>query len=306
MTAPAHEMHVERVRGRRDLTAVLAVTAAFLAVEVAGGIVSGSLALLADAGHMLHDVAALGLALFAMRFAERPATAEKTYGWYRVEILAALANGILLVLVAAGVAWEAARRLMDPPGVRGGLMLGVAVAGLCVNLGGAAILWRRRGDSPNLRAAFLHVVGDALGSVAAIVAAAAILGPGWNAADPLASAGIAVLIAVSALGLLRHTVNVLLEGTPAHIDLPGVRAAMLDVPGVASVHDLHIWTLTTGFVALSAHSVVYDDRPPQDVLVALREALREGFGIEHATIQLERPGWPDEEVHCGGDPRCLP
>lgn len=284
---------------------MLGLTSAFLVVEVIGGLVSGSLALLADAAHMLHDVAALGLALFAMRFAERPATPEKTFGWYRLEILAALANGILLLVITLGIAWEAVSRAMDPPVVEGGLMLAVGLAGLAVNVVGAGILWRRRGDSPNLRAAFLHVLGDALGSLAAIVAAVAILAAGLYVADTIASGAIAVLIAVSAVGLLRHTVNVLLESTPPHIDLAGVRAAMLEIPGTTSVHDLHIWMLTTGFVALSAHAVL-DGPESQEVLVRLREALRGRFGIEHATIQLEGPDWADEDVHCTGDPRCLP
>ncbi|MGH9268716.1 MAG: cation diffusion facilitator family transporter, partial [Acidimicrobiales bacterium] len=167
-------------------------------------------------------------------------------------------------------------------------------------------LWRRRAESLNLRAAFLHVIADALGSLAALAAAGVILTTGWRLADPLAGAAIAALIALSAFRLLRNTVNVLLEATPPHIELPRVRAAMLEIPGVASVHDLHIWTLTTRFVALSAHAVIGGEREPQDALGRIRQVLRDRFGIEHVTIQMERGDWAEEEVHCVGDPRCLP
>ncbi|MGH2705028.1 MAG: cation diffusion facilitator family transporter [Actinomycetota bacterium] len=306
MATSVEQISRSRAAGRRDLGMVLGITGGFLLVEVVAGIVSGSLALLADAGHMLHDAAALGLALVAMRFAERPATPEKTYGWYRIDILAALANGVLLVVVTVGVVWEALHRLTNPPHVRGGLMLSVAVAGLLVNVAAAAILWSRRGESPNLRAAFLHVISDALGSVAVILAAAVILTTRWELADPVASAAIALLIGFSAFRLLRHTLNVLLEATPQHIDLGHVRATMLAIDGVGSVHDLHIWTLTTRFVALSAHAVVEEGWSTQDVLGTIRQTLGERFGIEHVTVQLERADWEDEDVHCVGDPRCLP
>lgn len=299
------EADSQRRQSGRALEAALWITTGFLIVEAAGGWISGSLALLADAGHMLHDVAALGLALFAMRMANRPATARRTYGWHRAEILAALANAVMLLVVTGGVLVEAFRRLGNPPPVRPGLMLGVAVAGLAANAAVARVLWHRRTESMNLRGAFLHVVADGLGSAAAIAAAVVILTTGWTVADPVVSVLIGALIAFSGVRLLRQTLNVLLEATPPGIDLGEVRDAMLAVPGVASVHDLHVWMLTSRFVALSAHAVV-DGARMQDALVALRETLKSRFGIDHTTIQMERPEWPDEDVHCEGDPRCLP
>jgi cobalt-zinc-cadmium efflux system protein len=284
-----HGGEAVRQRNRRALAAALAITAAFAAVEAAGGILTGSLALLADAGHMVIDVLALSLSLFAAWMAGRPSTPRKTYGYYRAEILAALLNGAVLVGVAALVCWEAIGRLSDPPQVDSGPMLVVATAGLVANLVSGAILLGAGGESLNVRGALLHVFGDILGSVGAIAAGAVLLATGWGQADPVASLLIASLILVGAWRLLRETVDVLLEGTPAHIDMTELERAMVSVPGVATVHDVHVWTVTSGFVAMSGHAELDGSRDAHSVLDTLTETLTGRFNISHVTIQPE-PG----------------
>lgn len=274
-----------RSRGRLVLT--LALTVGFLVVEVAGGLLTGSLALLADAGHMATDAGGLGLALFAIWVAGRPPTPEKTYGFYRAEILAALVNGLVLLGVAAGILVEAWRRLGEPPAVLAGPMLAVAAAGLGVNLVGAALLRGHAAHSLNVRGAYLHVLGDALASVAVLVAAVLIMLTGWTLADPLASAGIALLIVPRTWRLLGQAVNVLLEGVPPHLDLAEIAEAMRGVAGVRRVHDLHVWTLTSGREAMSAHVVVADVAESDRLLRELHAVLHARFGIDHTTIQLE-------------------
>ncbi len=283
-TAHAHDF---RRQDRRSLRLAIAVVVCFLIVEVAGGWLSGSLALLADAGHMATDLAALALALFALRLAERPPTPAKSFGYQRTEILAALANGVLLVLIAITVAREAVGRLGEPPAVRGGLMLGVAVAGLVANLVCAALLHSGRARSLNLRGAFLHVVGDALGSVGAIFAALAIAWKGWMLADPLVALGVAALILISAWSLVRESVNVLMEATPAHVDLAALEREIRAVPGVRDLHDLHVWTLTSGYHAMSAHVDVAEGADAHAVLHRLSGVAESRFGIAHTTFQLE-------------------
>ena len=274
-------------RSRCRLATALGLTLAFLVVEVAGAWWTGSLALLADAGHMLTDAGGLALALFAIWIAGRPPTPEKTYGYYRAEILAALVNGLALLAVAGGILWEAYQRLLAPPPVRGGPMLAIAAAGLAVNLGA---LWLLRGDaaaSLSVRSAYLEVLGDALSSVAVLGAAVAIMATGWTAADPLASGLIALFIVPRTWGLLRQAANILLEGTPAHLDVAEIEQAMRRVPGVRRIHDLHVWTLTSGMEAMSAHVVVDDVAESERLLGALHTVLHARFGIDHTTIQLE-------------------
>ena len=272
-------------RGR--LTVTLVLTVAFFLVEAAGGLWTGSLALLADAGHMLTDAAGLGLALFAIWAAARPPTPEKTYGYYRVEILAALVNALVLLAVAGGILVEAYRRFLAPPEVAAGPMLAIAALGFVVNGACAWLLREAAGGSLNVRAAYLDVLVDALSSLAVMAAAAVVLLTGWRLADPLASAAIALVIVPRTWALLRQAVNVLLEGTPAHLDLAEIEAAMRRVLGVRRVHDLHVWTLTSGREAMSAHVVVGDVGESDRLLRELHEVLHARFGIDHTTIQLE-------------------
>ena len=280
----------------RPLAIALGITLAFLIAEVIGGIVTGSLALLADAGHMATDVAALGLSLFAIWLAGRPATPERSFGYQRAEVLAALANAATLVAISIYIFWEAWSRLGEPPEVDSGPMLVIAIAGLAANAASAWVLSRGGGHQHNLntRGAFLHVIGDMLGSVGAIIAAIVMLVTGWYLADPILSAGIGLLILWSSWQLLKESVDVLLESTPAHVDAIEVRTAICEVDGVAGVHDLHIWTVTSGLDAVSAHIEVEDMEQWHDVLVELARMLRERFGIAHVTLQPEdehREGW---------------
>jgi len=274
-------------RGR--LAAVFAITLAVLVVEVVGAALTDSLALLADAGHVLTDGAGIGLALLAIRFAGRPATPQRTFGYYRLEILAAVVNAVLLFGVAGFVLVEAWRRLFAPPEVASGLMLAVAVVGLVAN---AVSMWLLRGGqrhSLNLRGAYLEVWGDLLGSVAVLAAAAVIAVTGFQAADPIASALIAVLILPRTWRLLREAVDVLLEAAPKGIDLDEVRRHLVETPGVTDVHDLHAWTITSGLPVLSVHVVLERDADAGKVLDGLGACLAGHFDIEHSTFQLEQP-----------------
>ena len=276
---------------RRRLGIVLGLTLAVLAAEVVGAILSGSLALLADAGHMATDAAGLALALAAVSLAQRPARGRRTFGWQRVEILAAVANGLLLVGVAAYVLIEAIQRIGQPAEIGAGLMLIVASVGLVVNLGSMVLLHRGREASLNVRGAYLEVVADALGSVAVIVAAVVIATTGWTPADIVASAVIGCLVLPRAWHLLREAFDVLLEAAPRGVDLDDVRAHILEVDGVLDVHDLHAWTITSGLPVLSAHVVVTDEALAAGhggrVLDALCSCLGEHFDLEHCTFQLE-------------------
>jgi len=279
-----------RGRGARELTIVFSMTLAFMVAEIVGALLTNSLALLSDAGHMLTDAGALGLSLFAIWFASRPATPEKSYGYYRLEILAALINGITLVLISLYIFYEAFHRFMEPPQVRSLPMLTIASLGLTVNLVGAWILARPEEGGLNIRGAFLHLLGDALGSVGAMVAGVVMLAFDWWLADPLISVGIGLLIIYGAVRLLRDVVDILMEGTPAHIDLTALGRRMTEIPGVASVHDLHVWSVTSDFETMSGHVVVSDDldgERQQEVLATLCQTLAREFGINHVTIQLE-------------------
>jgi len=274
-------------RGR--LVAVFAITLAVLVVELVGAALSGSLALFADAGHVLADGAGIGLALLAIRFAARPATPQRTFGYYRLEILAAVVNAVLLFGVAGFVLVEAWRRLAEPPEVASGLMLAVAAVGLVAN---AVSLWLLRDGqqrSLNLRGAYLEVWGDLLGSVAVLAAAAVIAVTGFRAADPTASALIGVLILPRTWRLLREAVDVLLEAAPKEVDLDEVRRHLLETRGVTDVHDLHAWTITSGLPVLSVHVVLERDADAGRVLDGLGDCLAGHFDIEHSTFQLEDP-----------------
>jgi cobalt-zinc-cadmium efflux system protein len=265
---------------------VLAITAAFMVAEVLGGLVSGSLALLADAGHMLTDAGSLGLSLFAIRMARRPASSEKTYGYVRLEILAALVNGAALLVISGFIVVEAWHRIRDPVAVNGGIMLVVAVVGLGVNVAGALLLHGHAHDNLNVRGAYLHVLGDLLGSVGAIAAGLVILLTGWTPADPIISVVIALLILYSAWNLVREAADVLLEAAPPHIDVEEVVRELRSVEGLDHVHDVHVWTLTSGFVALSAHGVIDDPADHTRVLDEVQSRMK-ARGIEHVTFQLE-------------------
>lgn len=271
---------------RSRLVAVLVLTALFMVVELAAGLVSGALALVADAGHMLTDVAALGLSLFTAMLARRPADPKRTFGYLRWEILAALVNGAALFGLAAWVVVEAVGRLSAPHPIRTGIFLVVAALGLLVNLISLRVLHSTQHGSLNARGAYLHVLGDALGSVGALAAAVIIRVTGWTLADPIVSILLALLILVGAWRLLKESTDILLEAVPAHLSLEEVRGRMLKVSGVRAVHDLHVWTVTSGVVAMSGHAVVPELASHPDALAGLREALA-GLGIGHATIQLE-------------------
>lgn len=280
-----------RARNSRRLTWVLGLAVVYMIAEVVGAYFTNSLALLADAGHMLSDSGAIALSLFALWIAQRPPTVTHTYGFYRTEILAALANGATLVAISIYIFVEAYRRLDDPPQVEGGLMMMVAVGGLLVNLVGLWVLSGGRNESLNMRGAWLHVLTDALGSVGAIVAGALILWMGWAWADPVASVLIGLLVLYSSWALLRETVGVLMEGVPGHMDVDEIRDCIETLPGVLSAHDLHVWTITSGMVALSAHVTVPASREPGPLLAEIRRTLHDRFGIDHMTIQVEPEGF---------------
>ena len=276
-----------RAESRRRLAAVLAISATVMVVEAGGGWLAHSLALVADAGHLLADVAALGLSLVVAQIAHRPATAERTFGLLRLEILAALVNGAALIVIALGIAFEAYRRWRAPGDVQGALLFAVAGLGLAANAAGAAILHHGHDHSLNQRGAYLHIVSDLLGSAGALAAGAIILATGWVRADALVSGLISLLILASAWRLVKESTDILLEAAPAHIALGDVHDRIASIPGVTSVHDLHVWTVTSGVIAMSGHLVVADPRDNQRVLEAVQARLG-GLGIEHVTVQLER------------------
>lgn len=282
-----HGSHRAAGASRTRLAVVLGLSAAFLGVEVVAGFLSGSLALLADAGHMLTDVAGLALALAAMKFAERPPSPRRTYGYQRVEILAAAANGVALLGVAGYVLYEAWQRFSAPRPVATGAVLAVASIGLVVNVAGAVLLHAGSRGSLNVRGAYNEVLADALSSLGVLAGALVMRATGWLRVDPLVAAVIALWVVPRTLALLREALQVLLEGAPRDVDLAALRASMEDVPGVRKVHDLHVWTLTSGVHALSAHAIVAGGVAHEQVLVALRTRVTGEFPISHLTVQLE-------------------
>jgi cobalt-zinc-cadmium efflux system protein len=275
---------------KRALGVALTLVLAFAGVEAVAGLAAGSLALLADAAHMLSDALALGLAVAAAWLAHRPATPERSFGWHRAEVLAALANALLLVALGAWIVWAAIGRLSDPPGVAGGWVLAAGAAGLVVNLAAARVL-HSAGSGLNVRAAMLHVLADLVSSAGVVVAGLVVLATGWAYADPLAGLLIGLLVVASPVGVLRETVGVLLEGAPAGMDAREVGAAMASTEGVVGVHDLHLWTITSGFPALSAHVLVAAGADCHAIRRELEQLLRHRFQLTHTTLQVEHaPG----------------
>jgi cobalt-zinc-cadmium efflux system protein len=286
-------VHVHgRERGRRALGLTLALTATYTIAEVVGGLLTDSLALLADAGHMLSDDLSLGLALFATWLAGRPPSPRRTFGYQRAEILAALANGVTLVVISVLIFVEAYRRFDDPPEVLGGWMLVIACGGLAVNVGAAAILRSAGTESLNVAAALRHVFADLAGSVGVIAAALIILTTGWEYADPLVSVLIGLLVVASSWSIIRDAVTILLEASPRGLNVEEIGTAMVTVPGVIEVHDLHVWTITSGFPALAAHVTVDRDADCHAKRRELEALLAERFGLRHTTLQV---------VHAGGE-----
>lgn len=278
-------------RHRKKLIIVVAITAGVVVIQVIGAVLSGSLALLADAGHMLSDAAGVSLALLASWFATRPATAKRTFGMQRAEVLAALANAVVLMVIAVVVFIEAVKRFGDVGEIHTGLMLGAAVVGGAANLVSLLILRSGQKDSLNLRGAYLEVLGDLLGSAAVVVAAIVIATTGYRNADPLASILIALMIIPRAWSLLREVIDVLLEATPKHIDLENLRTHIMEVDGVVDAHDIHVWTITSGVPVFSAHVVVEDATLTAEgmdvVLDRLIDCLSNHFDTDHCTFQLE-------------------
>jgi len=292
MTVHGHVHSHQRARegNRRGLTIALFITASIMVLEFAGGLLTNSLALLSDAGHMLSDTGSLLLSLGAIWLARRPPSPRKTYGYYRFEILAALLNGVTLFVISALILREAYQRFQQPPPVASGYMIAVAAFGLVANLGSILAL-RSQGDvhdNVNVRGAYLHVIGDTLGSVGAILAGVLMLLFGWYIADPIISAVVAFLILRSAWGIVDRAIHILLEGTPETVDFEEARQVLTALPGVLDVHDLHLWTITSGLDSLSCHLVVEDEADSQVILQEAIDAAARRFGIEHTTIQVEK------------------
>ena len=294
-----HARAAEAAGNRRRLALALILTATYMVAEIVGGLVANSLALLADAGHMFSDAAALGLSLVALMLAQRPATSQRTYGFHRAEILAALSNGAALIALSALIAREAWERLAEPPEVRGGLMLAVACGGLAINFANLLILSGGRKQSLNVRGAWLHVMADALGSVGAIAAGAMIYFFGWRWADPAASFVIASLVLYSAWGLIRETLDVLMEGVPKGISIDEVTDALKELPGVLDAHDLHVWSLTSGRNIATTHLVIAEEADHQRIIDDANRTLSERFSIDHATIQVEHDELANKCNPCG-------
>jgi cobalt-zinc-cadmium efflux system protein len=287
-----HEQH--NFVNTRPLKITLVLVLVIMIAEVIGGFLSNSLALLSDAGHMLTDALALGLSLVAMNLARRPATPTRTYGYHRAEIMAALANGTVLVLVSVFIFYEAYQRFNALPAVKSPLMLAVAVIGLVANLIGMFLLRRDSRHSINVKAAFWHVIGDTLSSVGVIIAGVIIFFTGWYIADPILAVVIGIVILWGAVRIVWESVDILLESVPSHIELEKVTTAVKAVPGVEDIHDVHIWTITSGIYALSAHLRITDQMVSQscDVLMKVNHTLADDFNITHTTLQLECDSCP--------------
>jgi cobalt-zinc-cadmium efflux system protein len=284
-------------KNKKRLMIVLALTSFYLLAEVVGGLVTGSLALLADAGHMLTDVGGLGLALLAIKFAERPATPERTYGYYRVEILAALTNAVLLIGISVYILYEAYERFRNPPEVQSGGMLAVAAIGLIINIAGIFILRAGSQESLNMKGAYFEVLSDLLTSVGVIIAGIIMLTTGWYYADPIISAGIGLFIFPRTWALLKDAVGVLLEGTPSDVNIANLRESIEGIEGVESIHDLHVWSLTSGVNAMSVHVVMTAGVTCEDVLTRVHEHCTEFFKISHVTVQVEPKDFAEHETH---------
>lgn len=286
-----HDHHAGRSGNKKGLLIALVITASIAVLEFMGGLVTNSLALLSDSGHMLSDASSLVLSLFAIWFASRPANARKTYGYYRIEILIALLNGITLFVIAGIIIWEAYGRLLEPPVVASGQMIIIAVIGLLANLASAWAL-TRKGDvegSINLKSAYLHVLGDALGSIGAILGGIVMMMFGWYIFDPIVSVIVALLILRGAWGVITQSLHVLMEGTPYGLEQEAIKARLEKISGVIEVHDLHVWSITSGMNALSCHVLVHSEEGQQKILQEAIEVLETEFNIGHSTIQIETP-----------------
>ena len=265
----------------------LGLTATYMVAEVVGGLVTGSLALLADAAHMMTDVGGLALALLAIRFAAREATPQRTYGYLRMEVLSALTNAVVLLLLTVYILYEAYQRFQAPPEIRSGPMRVVAVVGLIINLISMRLLSAASEESLNVKGAYFEVLSDMLGSIGVIVASLLIMWKGWVLADPIIGAGIGLFIVPRTWTLLKQVTHILMEGTPANVDLGILERKLMEIPGVTAVHDLHVWTVTSGFDAMSGHLVVADLSRGREALREARRVLKDNFGIDHVTIQIE-------------------
>ncbi len=281
------------------LKAALALTASFMVVQAIGGWVTGSLALLADSAHMLTDAGGLALALIAIRFAERPATPQKTYGYVRLEILSALINAVVLLLLTIFILYEAVDRFLNPPPIMAGPMLAVAVLGLVVNLISMKLLAAGSSESLNVKGAYFEVLSDMLGSLGVIIAALIVMYTGWRLADPIVGAGIGLFIIPRTWSLLRQAVHILMEGTPPEIDISLLEQTIKEIPGVVAIHDLHVWTITSGLDSMSCHVVIADMAKARDTLLAVNEAMKAKFNLVHTTIQIEDQALRDAEGHRG-------
>jgi len=278
------------------LAMALGLTTTFMVAEVIGGLWTGSLALLADAAHMLTDAGGLALALIAIRFAERPATPEKTFGYVRAEVLSALTNAVVLLVLTVYILYEAYQRFWNPPEIIGGPMLVVAVLGLVVNLVSMKLLSGGSSESLNVKGAYFEVLSDMLGSLGVIVAAIVVLLTGWTIVDPIVGAGIGLFIVPRTWSLLKQAIHILLEGTPPEIDMALLNTSLSGIPGVIAVHDLHVWTITSGLDAMSCHLVVDDMAKAAAILTAANAAMRSEFKLTHTTIQIE------DAAHRDGEP----
>jgi cobalt-zinc-cadmium efflux system protein len=296
----AHNHHHEisaSGKHKNRLVAVLLLSFLYLIVEVVGGYITGSLALFADAGHMLTDVAGLGLALFAIKIAGKPANPKKTYGYYRAEIFAALANGVFLLCISVFILFEAYQRFLHPPVVESKPMLIIAIVGLAVNIASVFLLRQGAEHSINVKGAYYEVLSDMLTSIGVIVAGIVMLLAGWYYADPIISAAIGLFIFPRTWQLIKEATAVLLEGTPKDVDLDNLRKCVLAIPGVENMHDLHVWSLTSGVNAMSAHIVIQEDVVQNEILKKVTELIASEFKISHTTLQLELPGYEEKETH---------
>jgi cobalt-zinc-cadmium efflux system protein len=289
MTDHAHDHYSSASANQRRLLIALATTGLMTMVELVGGLLSNSLALQGDAGHMFTDTLALGLSVVALSLARRPASQTRTYGFHRAEVLAALANGTILVLICGYIFYEAYQRFVDPPEVRGSLMLAVAAVGLLANLVGILILRSAGRDNLNVRGAFLHMWGDTISSVGVIVGGVIILATDWTMVDPIISIFIGLLILRGAVKLVLESSDILLEAVPKHLDVTQISNALREIEGVRDVHDVHLWTITSGIYALSCHLVIEDRMVSgsSQIVETVNQALSQKFGIGHSTLQLE-------------------
>lgn len=282
-------------RHKSSLYVALALTLSYMMTEVIGGLLTGSLALLADAAHMLTDAGGLALALFAIHFAQKPATPQKTYGYLRTEILSAMANAVVLLLLTVYILYEAYKRFLNPPEILSGPMLAVAAAGLVVNFISMRLLSSGSSESLNLKGAYFEVLADMLGSLGVILAALVVMFTGWTLADPIIGAGIGLFIVPRTWSLLSQATHILMEGVPAEVDVMLLESALKRIPGVVAVHDIHVWTITSGLDSMSGHVVIGDGVDAHVVLSAAKAILGEQFHLQHVTIQVEDSRYVQEE-----------